>query len=430
MSIVPILIFFVTLALVLIRPKYLGIGFSACLGGLAAYLFGYVTNADVLEVVRLTWNATLAFVSLVVICFILDKIGIFEWAAIKIIKLSKGSYKKLFINLILFGAIVAAFFSNDGAALILTPIIIAKMRLLKVPHDKIFPFIIAGGFIADGASLPLVTSNLVNIVAADFFHVSYGQYAKHMVVPFIVSVGASLLVLSLLYKKSLAGIPKTDWQLPQENPIKSKLLSSASFLIVVLMFAGCFVGGYYNVPVSLLLMPAAIILSFLAFSQKVISIKSVYQATPFSIIFFALGMFLVVLSLKFAGFIDLLTQLIEWFAGFGNLVATVSTGLIASVLSCFVNNLPAIMVKSLAISHVEWTLLQERLLTMANIIGCDIGPKMFPIGSLATLLWLHLLEKKGFKVKFGYFVKVGIILTLPTVILTLLSLYVWTIWLI
>ncbi len=425
MNLLPLLIFAITLIVVIIRPKYLGIGYSACLGALAVYLFGFVTNADVLEVVKLTWNATLAFVSLVVICFILDEIGLFEFAAQKMVIYSKNSYTKLFIYLVLLGAVVSVFFANDGAALILTPLIIAKIKLLKIPHDKVLPFIMAGGFIADSASIPLVTSNLVNIIAADYFHITYGEYAKYMIVPFLVSVTVSLLMLLLVYRKSLRAIPLSDWKIEDTNPIKSKSLSIISAFILLLMFIGCFVGGYFRVPVSFFLMPAALLLTLLAISQKITTVKETYKATPFSIIFFALGMFLIVLSFKEIGLIHLLSQLLRWFGTLGNLLATLFTGLLAGILSCFLNNLPAVMVKSLAISHVNLSAVQEKLFPLANIIGCDIGPKMFPMGSLATLLWMHLLEKKGFKIRYGNFIKVGIILTLPTVILTLLTLYTW-----
>ncbi|MCH9609004.1 MAG: Arsenical pump membrane protein [Chlamydiales bacterium] len=426
MNLIPIFIFVATLLFVIWRPKRLGIGYCACAGALAVYLFGFVDNSDVLEVIKLTWNATFAFVALIVICFILEEIGLFEWAALKMIALSKNSYQRLFINLVLLGAFVSIFFANDGAALMLTPFIIAKIRLLKIPDTKILPFVMAGGFIADSASLPLVTSNLVNIIAADYFKLSYGTYAKYMIVPFIVSVVVSLLVLYMYYRKTLKSLPTTVWEIPSNNPIKDKLLAIISGVIIFSMFVGCFVGGYYRVPVSLILIPTATLLALLTFAKKITTFKKTYYATPFSIIFFALGMFLVVLSLKSAGLIQALTSIFHFFFSFGNLLGTLLTGLLASVLACFVNNLPAVMVNSLAISHLDVSAFQEKLLALANIIGCDIGPKMFPMGSLATLLWLHLLDKQNIHIGYSYFIRVGIILTLPTVILTLLSLYLWS----
>lgn len=410
-------IFLITLLFVIWQPRGLQIGTTAVVGALVAFSLGVVSFSDLFIVWDIVWDATLAFVGIIILSLVLDEIGFFEWCALKMAKLSNGDGRKMFVYSILLGALVSALFANDGAALILTPILLAKMRILKLNAKTILAFLLAGGFISDSASLPFVFSNLTNIVTANYFSIGFVEYLSNMYVPYIVSVAVTIVVLLALLRKD---IPKTvDINLLKDanSVLKNKTLFYFSWAFLALLLAGYFIGDAYNIPISVFALGGGVVFLMIATLFKTVEPVKIIKNAPWQVVWFSLGLYIVVYGLKNAGLTEYLTIFLNHLNEQGNLIAVVGTGFTSAILSAFMNNMPTIMVMDIALKDIA-----NDAMIYANIIGCNLGPKMTPFGSLATLLWLHTLNQKGVKIGFWQYSKFGLIVTPPILLVVLLTL--------
>ena len=381
-----------------------------------ALALGIVNMQDVKEVISIVWDATLAFIGIIILSMVLDEIGFFEWAAIKMTHLSRGNGNLMFINILLLGAFVAALFANDGAALILTPILLAKMRYLHMDKKAIFAFLLAGGFIGDSASNPLVISNLTNIVTADYFSIGFFEYAKNMFLSNLLSIIASISILWILFRKS---IPKTIdiSNLPKASSvIKNQTMFQLSWLFLALLLIGYFIGDAYKLPISLFALGGTLIFLLIASKFKAVKPILTLKTAPWQVVWFSIGLYVVVYGLKNAGLTDEIASILLWLKAQGHAAYVIGTGFLSGILSAVMNNMPTIMVMDIAIDKVG-----DNFLAYANILGANLGPKMTPIGSLATLLWLYVLEKKGVKISWGEYMKIGLIVTPPVLLVALLG---------
>ncbi|TWO29791.1 arsenic transporter [Campylobacter hyointestinalis] len=409
-------IFIITLLLIIFRPFGLKIGTSAVMGALVSLFLGVVSFDDTLVVLSVVWDATLTLVGIIIMSMILDEIGFFEWCALHLSKLSKQNGHLMFVYVLLFGSVVSALFANDGAVLILTPILLAKMKILQLKIKTMIAFLLAGGFISDSASLPFVFSNLTNIITANYFKIGFSQYFANMALAYVVSTVASIVVLWIVLRKDIPPKINTNLLKDPNSVITDISIFKFSWFFIAILLCGYFVGDIYGLPVSLFALGGGVLLLIVSSRTKVIKASKIIKNAPWQIVWFSIGLYIVVYGLKNGGMSEYIANLISRAALQGEFYAVMTTGFLSAAMSAIMNNLPTNMIMNISLYGTNETL------AYANIIGSNLGPKMTPFGSLATLLWLHVLEKKGVKIGFWEYSKFGFVVTLPVLFVTLLAL--------
>lgn len=272
-------IFVLIIVLVIWQPKGLGIGWSATLGAVLALVTGVIHPGDIPVVWNIVWNATAAFIAVIIISLLLDESGFLNGRRC-VSRWGNGRGRLLFTWIVLLGAAVAALFANDGAALILTPIVIAMLLALGFSKGTTLAFVMAAGFIADTASLPLIVSNLVNIVSADFFGLGFREYASVMVPVDIAAIVATLVMLHLYFRKD---IPQNYDMALLKSPaeaIKDPATFKTGWVVLLLLLVGFFVLEPLGIPVSAIAAVGALILFVVAKRGHAINTGKVLRGAP------------------------------------------------------------------------------------------------------------------------------------------------------
>ncbi|MGH8750484.1 MAG: arsenic transporter [Burkholderiales bacterium] len=424
-------IFAVTLSLVVWQPRR--IGWIALAGAATALASGVISFADIPAVWAIVWDATFTLIALILISLILDAAGFFAWAALHVARWGGGYGLILFLLIILLSAIISAFFANDGAVLILTPLVFEMLHALRFPSRAVLAFIMATGFVVDSTSSPLMISNLTNIVTANYFKISFADYALVMAPVNIIALIATLVTLWIFFRKDIpsrfdvAALPEP------KSAILDPFVFYAGWAVLPLLLIGYFLAHPYHLPVSLMAGSAALILMLCAAREHflrrqpaaVIPLMTLLREAPWQVVFFSLGMYLVVFGLRNQGLTIGLAGWLEALQRQGVWAAALGTGLLFAFLSALMNNLPTVMLGILSVADAKLNPLTHELMIYANLIGCNLGPKITPLGSLATLLWLHVLRQRGMHVGWLQYLRIGIVLTLPVLVMTLLGLTAW-----
>lgn len=413
-----------TLLLVTVRPRVGRFGrlnpvLGALPGVLIMLLFGVLAPKDLVRALVLLWRPFITLASIMATTHVAHKLGIFDRITRTIEIRTRGPVKRAFTAVYVISAVTAALFNNDAAILLLTPIVVPVIRRLypkRAPY-LVVPFSFAV-FMSAGVA-PLCTSNPMNLVVAEHAGIGFNAYALRMLPVAFVGAVVTYFMMRIAFKSELEDdVPAGGRELGSLADLGTE--PRAVLVIVIAMFASYPILSYFEAPVWLAALTGAVLTTGIGLRSRAVTVKVAARGVAWDIIAFLFFIFVTALGLENIGVTHTMARL------YGTDTAQPSGGIaviggMSALGSAVLNNHPMAALNALAIGSLPG---ENRFRTLAALVGGDLGPRFLPIGSLAGLLWLEMMRRLGVEIRALQFVKVGAIVTLPTLALSLLVLWI------
>lgn len=457
-------IFVTVIVFILWRPRKVHEAIPAILGAAAMMALGYISSKNVMTVLSIVSGAGVTIISTIIMSSILGRVGVFQWAANQIVRKANGSGKSLFVLVLLLCFLMTMFFNNDGSVLITTPIILQMVKDLKLTKVSALPYLLGGALIATSSSAPIGVSNLANLIALRIVGLNLNAYAKLMFLPSMIGIAICGCLLYLIFRRNLParyqitqsgggtqerkerqmpirlhphGPPIHPRGKPPVPPHKKRdsaerdagitmdpLIAKVGIAIVILARFGLFVAQALHIPIELVALTGATLLLVFYAGRNPQGATLVLRKAPWLIVVFAFGMYLIVYGLNNIGLTAELGNLLKTLSDNSLFKTIFFTGGFLTVMSCLMNNLPSVMIGTTMLTALHLHTQTLQLSYLANILGSDIGSLLLPLGTLASLMWFHMVSKQ-YSISWKDYMSVSFRVIPLSLIASLFALYIW-----
>jgi arsenical pump membrane protein len=351
-------------------------------------------------------------VGMMLLAEVARKEGLFDWLAAQAVRYSRGSAKRLFLIVYLVGTIVTVLLSNDATAVVLTPAVYAATRAAKVEP---LPYLFVCAFIANAASFVLPISNPANLVVFGKQMPPLVEWLRTFALPSLAAIVATYLALRLTQRRALdAPVAAIDAIAPLTPA--GKLAASGILMTAIVLLTASAMDRDLGLPTFI----AGAIVTVLVLAIGRQSPWPVLRDVSWSVLPLVAGLFILVEGLNRTGVLPALARVLKQASIAAPQATSWVAGIVVAVASNLLNNLPMGLIAATTSQAAQ----VPTHVTGAVLIGVDLGPNLSVTGSLATILWLIVLRREGEHVGAGQFLKLGLIVMPPALLLSLLALSV------
>ncbi len=393
---------------VIVRPFKLPEAVWAVGGAVALVCLGLLSAGAAWQGVGRGLDVYLFLTGMMLLAEVARVTGLFDWLASLAASHARGSATRLFRLIYTVGIVVTVFLSNDATAVVLTPAVAAVTRTCKVADPLPYLFICA--LIANAASFVLPISNPANLVIYGSQMPPLGQWIPLFGVPSIVAIGVTYLILRWTQRKALLQPIVTEVRVPQLSDA-AKAAAWGIGVAAVLLTGASALGWQLGLPTC----AAGIVTLMGVTALRRSSPWPLLREISWGIIPLVAGLFVLVEALDQSGVILALSESLRAGVRESPVITAAGSGVVVGFLSNLVNNLPAGLMAGTAVqaAHVPANV------SSSILIGVDLGPNLSVTGSLATILWLTALRRERVQVAGADFLKLGLLVMPPALLLSL-----------
>ncbi len=409
-------VFILTLAGVLTRPRDLSEAWFAAGGAVLLLLIGAVGLIEIGGILRQSGDVLLFLLALMVLSALVDTSGFFDWAATLAARAAHGDARRLLAGIFLLGAVITTLLSLDTTALLLPPLVWALVARAKLPPR---PYLFACAFVANIASSALPVANLTNLLAFGALGVTTARYALIMGPVTLLATLTAFVMLNWTFRKELpsqfdpAVFPDPLDAVPHLPYFKITLC------ILALTLLGYFVGPPQGVPLwGVAGIGAASLLIGGRYLGRVRVRTIALRGVAWSVFPFVIGMFVVIRGVENLGLARLLGHFLAPSTDGASLGALMQTAFGTALGANLINNIPMLLLSLSALNGHGGT-----APLYGAILGCNLGPNITVVGSLATMLWRSVVQRRGLDISPRELARAGALVTIPALVVGSLTLW-------
>lgn len=381
---------------------------AAFFGAIAMILFGVISFEE--AVLSIDFNTIALLLGMMIVIAVLELDGFFTLIADKTISLSKTSNQLLIIIVFITG-IASAFLVNDAVVLLFTPVIIHICRTAKLNP---VPYLIAEIMASNIGSAMTITGNPQNILIGMQSGISYSKFIFHLLPVSLIGMLVIVLVIKFFFKNDF--MKDSQLTFTKENNtynFKSMKFSVPIFMIMVFLF---FFGNILKLSIPMIALASASLVLILGKIKPSIVIKQV----DWVLLLFFVGLFIVVHGIEKVGVLD---PFIKNTPIANSLSGILSLHGLSLLLSQIVSNVPYTILMLPILKTTSSDLLWLSLASAATLAG-----NATIIGAVANIIVIEVAKKYDVEIGFWKFLKVGLTITVITLILSVVILYLQFNW--